>query len=162
METGLFINPCKHRSLLQGDARFRRMTLYENIVCRKIAPSAPRLSSWLPYTQMQTASVPEAEVVGASGCRITLADGRELIDGTRAWWSMCHGYQHPQIIEAITKQASAPSAMSCSAGWRTNPPTRSPRARKTAGMGMDRVFFAESVSRCGGRGCLKNGAAILA
>ena len=36
---------------------------------------------WLPYTQMQTAAMPEAAVV-AEGCRIKLADGRELIDGT--------------------------------------------------------------------------------
>ena len=31
------------------------------------------------------------------GCRIVLADGRELIDGIASWWTACHGYNHPHI-----------------------------------------------------------------
>jgi adenosylmethionine-8-amino-7-oxononanoate aminotransferase len=100
---------------------------------------------WLPYTQMQTAAMPEA-VVGAEGCRIKLADGRELIDGTASWWSMCHGYQHPHIVEAITKQAQSLSHVMFGGLAHEPAYTLAKRLCTTAGMGMERVFFAESGS----------------
>jgi adenosylmethionine-8-amino-7-oxononanoate aminotransferase len=100
---------------------------------------------WLPYTQMQTTAMPEA-VVGAQGCRLKLADGRELIDGTASWWSMCHGYQHPHIVAAIQKQAGALSHVMFG-GLAHEPAYRlATRLCKTAGMGMQRAFFAESGS----------------
>ena len=51
---------------------------------------------WLPYAQMKTAG---AAAAGrwTHGCRIILADGRELIDGIASWWTACHGYNHPHI-----------------------------------------------------------------
>jgi adenosylmethionine-8-amino-7-oxononanoate aminotransferase len=100
---------------------------------------------WLPYTQMQTAAMPEA-VVGATGCRITLADGRELIDGTASWWSMCHGYQHPHIVAAIQKQAGELSHVMFGGLAHEQAYTLAARLCKTAGMGMERVFFSESGS----------------
>ena len=60
---------------------------------------------WMPYTQMQTAPLPEA-AVKTEGSRIHLSDGRELIDGVGSWWAACHGYNHPHIVEAIRDQAS--------------------------------------------------------
>ena len=100
---------------------------------------------WLPYTQMQTADMPEA-VIGAEGCRIQLADGRELIDGTASWWSMCHGYQHPHIVGAITKQAQTLSHVMFGGLAHEPAYTLAARLCKTAGMGMSRAFFAESGS----------------
>ncbi len=44
------------------------------------------------------------EVTGASGAYIHLQDGTKLIDGISSWWSTCHGYQHPHIINAMQKQ----------------------------------------------------------
>lgn len=58
---------------------------------------------WLPYTQMQTAR-PPLPVASASGTRLTLADGRELVDGISSWWSTVHGYRHPHIEEALRRQ----------------------------------------------------------
>jgi adenosylmethionine---8-amino-7-oxononanoate aminotransferase len=58
---------------------------------------------WLPYTQMKTASLP-VPVVSASGVRLKLADGRELIDGISSWWTACHGYAHPRILNAAREQ----------------------------------------------------------
>lgn len=58
---------------------------------------------WLPYTQMKAHPLP-LPVVSASGVRLRLADGRELIDGVASWWTMCHGYGHPHILEAVEKQ----------------------------------------------------------
>jgi adenosylmethionine---8-amino-7-oxononanoate aminotransferase len=59
---------------------------------------------WLPYTQMKTAD-PPLPVARTEGCRIILADGRELIDGIASWWTACHGYNHPYIREAVVRQA---------------------------------------------------------
>ncbi|HVD74154.1 MAG TPA: adenosylmethionine--8-amino-7-oxononanoate transaminase, partial [Xanthobacteraceae bacterium] len=47
---------------------------------------------------------PPLPVVGTQGCRIVLADGRELIDGIASWWTACHGYNHPHIREAVERQ----------------------------------------------------------
>ena len=58
---------------------------------------------WLPYCQMQVAP-PPLPVVRTHGCRIVLADGRELIDGIASWWSVCHGYNHPHILECVARQ----------------------------------------------------------
>jgi adenosylmethionine---8-amino-7-oxononanoate aminotransferase len=58
---------------------------------------------WLPYAQMKTAR-PPLPVVRTEGCRIVLADGRELIDGIASWWTACHGYSHPHIRAAVERQ----------------------------------------------------------
>jgi len=58
---------------------------------------------WLPYSQMQTLPKP-IEVVGTEGVRITLKDGRTLVDGTSSWWAACHGYNHPYIKAAVKDQ----------------------------------------------------------
>ncbi len=47
---------------------------------------------------------PPLPVLRTRGCRIELADGRELIDGIASWWSMCHGYNHPHILECVARQ----------------------------------------------------------
>jgi adenosylmethionine-8-amino-7-oxononanoate aminotransferase len=66
---------------------------------------------WLPYAQMKTVPPPLA-VVRTHGTRITLADGRELIDGIASWWTACHGYNHPHIRQAVEAQlASIPHVM---------------------------------------------------
>ncbi|MES2676927.1 MAG: adenosylmethionine--8-amino-7-oxononanoate transaminase [Pseudomonadota bacterium] len=59
---------------------------------------------WLPYTQMQIAPE-QLEVASTSGVKIKLNDGKELIDGISSWWSVAHGYNHPDIVAAISKQA---------------------------------------------------------
>lgn len=47
---------------------------------------------------------PVFPVRSAAGVRITLADGRELIDGMASWWSVIHGYSHPRINAALHAQ----------------------------------------------------------
>ncbi|MEX1153628.1 adenosylmethionine--8-amino-7-oxononanoate transaminase [Parvibaculum sp.] len=66
-----------------------------------LVEGAPHL--WLPYTQMQTTPM-ALPVVKTDGVRLTLADGRELIDGTSSWWTAAHGYNHPHIRAAVTAQ----------------------------------------------------------
>ncbi|MFT8808292.1 adenosylmethionine--8-amino-7-oxononanoate transaminase [Gluconobacter sp.] len=115
------------------------------------APSASHLTAadlpnlWLPYTQMQTAPFP-VEAVSTSGSRITLADGRELVDGVAAWWTACHGYSHPHIHEALIRQAERmPHVMF---GGMVHEPAIRLAARLAAMLpgDLERVFFTDSGS----------------
>ncbi|GMW07465.1 MAG: hypothetical protein AMXMBFR8_22610 [Nevskiales bacterium] len=58
---------------------------------------------WHPYASM-TDPPPAYPVASASGCRLRLADGRELVDGMSSWWCAIHGYNHPQLNDALTAQ----------------------------------------------------------
>jgi len=58
---------------------------------------------WHPYTSM-TDPQPVFPVVSASGVRLKLEDGRELIDGMASWWSAIHGYNHPRLNVALKEQ----------------------------------------------------------
>jgi adenosylmethionine-8-amino-7-oxononanoate aminotransferase len=43
-------------------------------------------------------------VESASGVRLRLADGRELVDGMSSWWAAIHGYRHPVLDAAAHDQ----------------------------------------------------------
>lgn len=58
---------------------------------------------WHPYSSVKNPP-PMFPVVSARGVRLTLADGRELIDGMASWWSAIHGYNHPVLNSAAHKQ----------------------------------------------------------
>ncbi|MBV9946655.1 MAG: adenosylmethionine--8-amino-7-oxononanoate transaminase, partial [Myxococcales bacterium] len=58
---------------------------------------------WRPYCQHRGAP-PPIPVVGARGSRLTLADGREIVDGIASWWTAAHGYGHPHIAARISDQ----------------------------------------------------------
>jgi adenosylmethionine-8-amino-7-oxononanoate aminotransferase len=100
---------------------------------------------WLPYAQMKTMRGPLA-VARTQGCRIVLADGRELIDGVASWWTACHGYNHPHIRAAVERQlAVMPHVML--GGLAHEQAYR--LARRLAALmpgALDRVFFSDSGS----------------
>lgn len=58
---------------------------------------------WHPYSAIDS-ELPVYPVVSASGVRLKLADGRELLDGMASWWCVIHGYNHPRLNQAITDQ----------------------------------------------------------
>ena len=65
--------------------------------------AADRKSVWHPYAPFVNAP-PVFPVQSASGVRLRLADGRELIDGMASWWCAIHGYNHPRLNEAVRTQ----------------------------------------------------------
>ena len=58
---------------------------------------------WHPYAPMPGTRQPLV-VESASGVRLRLADGRELIDGMSSWWAAIHGYRHPALDAAARAQ----------------------------------------------------------
>ena len=58
---------------------------------------------WHPYTSA-TAPSPCLPVASASGVRLTLEDGRALVDGMSSWWAAVHGYAVPELDAAAAAQ----------------------------------------------------------
>src|ERR1035437_651279 len=94
---------------------------------------------------MRTAGAP-LPVERPHGCRIVLSDGRELVDGIASWWTACHGYNHPHIREAVTRQLErAPHLMF--GGLAHEPAYRlASRLAHLLPGELNHVFFAESGS----------------
>jgi adenosylmethionine---8-amino-7-oxononanoate aminotransferase len=100
---------------------------------------------WRPYAQMQTAASPLA-VRRTEGCRIILEDGRELVDGVASWWTACHGYNHPHLVEAIARQLDRmPHVMFAGLAHEPAAVLAQRLARLLPG-DLDHVFFSESGS----------------
>jgi adenosylmethionine---8-amino-7-oxononanoate aminotransferase len=100
---------------------------------------------WHPYTSM-TDPLPVYAVESASGVRIRLMDGRELIDGMASWWSVIHGYSHPVLVRALQEQAARMAHVMF--GGLTHAPAVE-LARLLVEMtppGLDRVFLCDSGS----------------
>ena len=100
---------------------------------------------WRPYCQMKTARSP-LPVVATRASRLVLADDRELVDGLASWWTACHGYNHPHLVEALRRQIEAmPHVMF--GGLAHEPAYRlAARLAKLLPGELDHVFFAESGS----------------
>jgi len=60
---------------------------------------------WHPYAKVPS-PLPAHLVKSANGVYLTLADNTKVIDGMSSWWSAIHGYNHPVLNQAISKQLS--------------------------------------------------------
>ncbi|MEM9366017.1 MAG: adenosylmethionine--8-amino-7-oxononanoate transaminase [Planctomycetota bacterium] len=100
---------------------------------------------WRPYCQMQTAPLPTS-IVAAEGVEIVTDHGQRLIDGLASWWSVCHGYQHPHLVEAIRRQAGQLSHVMF--GGITHEPaeTLAERLAELLPGDLNHVFFSDSGS----------------
>ncbi|NHN87350.1 adenosylmethionine--8-amino-7-oxononanoate transaminase [Acetobacter conturbans] len=100
---------------------------------------------WLPYSQMKTAPKPLL-ARSTAGSRITLQDGRSLVDGVAAWWTACHGYNHPHIRSCAEDQlAHMPHVMF---GGMVHEPALRLSSRLAAMLpgDLDHVFYTDSGS----------------
>ena len=104
-----------------------------------------RAHVWHPYSTLINPP-PVFPVASASGVRLRLADGRELIDGMASWWSVIHGYNHPGINAALHAQIDTLSHVMF--GGLTHEPavTLASRLAAMAPSGLETVFFADSGS----------------
>src|SRR5688500_14959344 len=100
---------------------------------------------WHPYTSM-TDPTQVRLVTRAKGCRLRLADGREVIDGMSSWWAATHGYRHP-ALDAALKGQGADFAHVMFAGLTHEPAIRlAQRLVELTPPGLDHVFLADSGS----------------
>lgn len=100
---------------------------------------------WHPYGPMPGA-VPALPVASASGTRIRLHDGRELIDGMSSWWAAAHGHSNPRLVAAAADQIGRMSHVMF--GGLTHEPAVA-LARDLVEMTdapLEKVFFSDSGS----------------
>jgi len=111
---------------------------------RKLLES-DRRHIWHPYASAIDPP-PAFPVVSARGVRLTLADGRELIDGMSSWWCAIHGYNHPALNRAATGQLERMAHVMF--GGLTHPPAvgLAETLIQLTPAGLNRVFFADSGS----------------
>lgn len=57
---------------------------------------------WYPYEQMKTMKRPY-KIIDAQGVYL-YTENHKMIDSISSWWSVIHGYKHPQLNKALTTQ----------------------------------------------------------
>jgi adenosylmethionine-8-amino-7-oxononanoate aminotransferase len=100
---------------------------------------------WHPYAPLPASSAP-LPVVSASGVRLRLADGRELVDAMSSWWTAIWGYRHPVLDAAVREQLDSMAHVMF--GGLTHAPAieLARRLGAIAPAGLDHVFFADTGS----------------
>jgi adenosylmethionine-8-amino-7-oxononanoate aminotransferase len=100
---------------------------------------------WHPYAS-GTDPLPVFPVARAHGCRLVLADGRELVDGMSSWWAAIHGYRVPELDRALREQLDRMAHVMF--GGLTHEPAVALAARlvEIAPSGLSKVFFSDSGS----------------
>ncbi|MDO3650042.1 adenosylmethionine--8-amino-7-oxononanoate transaminase [Nocardia mangyaensis] len=100
---------------------------------------------WHPYGGFPATTEPLV-VASAAGTRLTLADGRDLVDGMSSWWAAVHGYRHPVLDAALLAQSQRMSHVMF--GGLTNEPAvrLAQLLVELTPAGLDKVFLCDSGS----------------
>ncbi len=100
---------------------------------------------WHPYTSMLD-PLPVFGVESAAGVRLTLADGRKLIDGMSSWWSVIHGYSHPRLVKVLQDQAETLSHVMFGGLSHEPAVALGERLLHVTPEGLTKIFFCDSGS----------------
>jgi len=100
---------------------------------------------WHPYTRHGVDDEPLL-VQSASGARLTLADGTELVDGIASWWASVHGHGHPHLIAAMHDQAKRLDHVLFAGATHTPAVKLAERLVAIAPAGLSRVFYSDDGS----------------
>lgn len=104
-----------------------------------------RAHVWHPYGPMPASTDPYL-VESASGVRLRLHDGRELVDGMSSWWSAIHGYRHP-VLDAAARDQLGRMSHVMFGGLTHEPAVRlARRLVEVTPPGLEHVFLADSGS----------------
>ena len=100
---------------------------------------------WHPYSAYPSTQ-PIFEVRSAEGVYLTLGNGKKVIDGMSSWWSVIHGYNHPELNDAVTQQLSKMAHVMF--GGLTHEPAvkLAKKLVEISPQGLDKVFFSDSGS----------------
>lgn len=98
---------------------------------------------WHPYAEPGQFTYP---VESAAGARITLCDGRVLIDAMSSWWAAIHGHSNPRLVAAAEAQIAKMSHVMF--GGLTHEPaaTLTKRLLELTGGTFSQVFYSDSGS----------------
>lgn len=99
---------------------------------------------WHPYAPPEAR--PLFGVESASGVRLRLTDGRELVDGMSSWWSTIHGYRHPHIERAMHAQLERLPHVMFGGLTHEGAVRLCERLVDLTPAGLDRVFLSDSGS----------------
>ncbi len=100
---------------------------------------------WHPYNASPPAIDPIV-VESAQGVHLQLKNGEKLIDGMSSWWSVIHGYNHPELNAALKNQADKMSHVMF--GGLTHEPAikLTEKLLDIVPPGLTKVFYSDSGS----------------
>lgn len=102
---------------------------------------------WHQYSSIVN-PIPAYPIVKAEGAIITLEDGRQLVDGMSSWWNQIHGYNNPELNQAIYDQVPKFTHFMF-AGTSHEPGVElTKKLLSLAPKELDSVFYADSGSVC--------------
>lgn len=99
---------------------------------------------WYPYEQMKNMKAPY-KIVDAEGVYLYTED-QKLIDSVSSWWSVIHGYKHPELNQALISQVEKFSHVML--GGLTHEPVQklSEKLQSFLPGDLDYCFFSDSGS----------------